>query len=125
MNVGIVKTDPKYKIALQLVNKILVNSGKNEIDDLTKFIDIDRNLIISDKNKKELTDMEKILFKHFNKKKFGWYSRNNIKNYILSFLRYMCNDIGLKFSYTQKDTNTSSNGLIYRKTYTYYSIVTR
>lgn len=123
MSIKIAKTDSKYKTALKLINKILINIDKDQIDDLTNFIDIDRNLIISDKNKNELVKMEKELFKHFDKKKFGWYSRSSVKNYILSFLRHMCNDIGLKFSYYQKDTNTSANGLNYRKTYTYYSII--
>ena len=35
-NVQLEKTDNKYIIALKLINKILININKKEIDDLTK-----------------------------------------------------------------------------------------
>ena len=65
------KTDPKYKMALKFINKILVNTDKEEIDDLTKFTNIDRNLIITDKNKSVLIDMEKQIYALFDKTKSG------------------------------------------------------
>lgn len=116
------KTTPKYKIALELMNKILTNNGKSNIDDLTKFNDFDRELIITDKNKKDFNDMQKKLFGPFDKAKSGWYKRNSVKHYILTFLRYMCSDLGLSFTYEQRDITSNINGSNYRKTHTFYSI---
>ena len=55
----ITKDSEKYKVALKLVNKILVNLGKDEITDLTDFKDIDREDIIKDVNKKALDGLAK------------------------------------------------------------------
>jgi len=116
------KDSDKYKVALKLVNKILVNLGKDEIDDLTKFVDVDREDIIKDVNKKSFEEMEIILFKHFDKAKCGWYKRKKVKNYILTFLRYMCDLIGYEFSYIQRDITTEVDSKKYRKTCMFYSI---
>ena len=59
------KNSDKYKIALKFINKILENLKMNKIDDLTQFKNIDREYIISDINKKTLTDMEKEIYKYF------------------------------------------------------------
>ena len=93
------KKSDKYKMALKLINKILTNISKDEIDDLTKFVNIDREEIIKDVNKKSFEEMEDELFKYFDKVKSGWYRRKTTKNYILTFLRYMCNDIHLSLTY--------------------------
>ena len=71
------KDSNKYKIALQLINKILVNIGKEEIDDLTKFVNIDRDDIIKEVNKTSLEEMDKEIFVLFNKKKCGYYRKTN------------------------------------------------
>lgn len=115
-------SSPKYKIALELINKILVNSNKEEVDDLTKFVDIDRELIISDKNKNDFATMEKSIFKYFDKAKTGWYRRKTTTCYILTFLRYMCIDLGLEFEYKQKEIYSNINGSNYRKSHTFYTI---
>jgi len=102
------KNSDKYKVSLKLVNKILVNIGKEEIDELTKFVDIDREDIIKEVNMKTLTEMEGELFQHFDKYRFGWYRRGKIKTYPLTFLRYLCTDLGFKMifreSRVQKNT---------------------
>lgn len=111
-----------YKISLTFINRILVNLGKNEVADLLEFKDIDRENIISDACKQIFTDLEKELFQQFDKVKCGWYRRNDTKHYILTFLRYMCNQLDLLFSYYKKDITEVVNGKNYRKTHVYYSI---
>jgi hypothetical protein len=91
----------KCKIALSLINQIMINMDKDEIDTLINFKDIDRNDIIDVKNKTTLEDMQKELFTYFDKRDFGWYRRKKTKNYILTFLRYMCNDINFEFKYQE------------------------
>lgn len=116
------KKSPKYKLALNLINKILTNGDKKEITDLTEFVNIDREIIISEKNKEYFVKIEKELYKQFDKAESGWYRRKQVKNYILTFMRYMCSDIGLTLTYEQKDITTNINGSNYRKTHSFYSI---
>lgn len=117
-----VKDSDKYKISLKFINKILINIGKGEVDDLTKFMNIDRKLLLTDSNKQIFCDMESELFDHFDKVKCGWYRRKTTKNYFLTFMRYMCSDIGLQFTFEQKEIYTTINGESYRKSHTYYCI---
>lgn len=117
-----IKNDEKYKTALQLINEILVNLNKSKVDDLTEFKDIDRDLLVSPENKKTFSDMSDILFDKFDRVKCGWYRRTQVKDYILTFLRCMCTDLGLQFTYEQRDITKSINGKNYRKTHTFYFI---
>lgn len=87
------KTSIKYKLLLKFVNAILNNLNKKKIDDLTKFKNIDRINIIKEENKKLLDNMSGELFKHFNKKKCGYYRKTS--NIVLNCLRGMCKEIGL------------------------------
>ena len=81
------KNSDKYKVSLKLVNKILVNIGKEEIDELTKFVDIDREDIIKDVNMTTLTEMEGEVFQYFDKMKCGYYRKTG--SIVLNRLRGM------------------------------------
>ncbi len=98
-NVKIDKDSEKYKVALKFVNKILVNIGKEEVAELIDFKDIDREDIIKEVNKESFREMENELFEQFDKVKMGWYRRNIVSSYILTFLRNMCTDLGYSFTY--------------------------
>ena len=102
--------DAKYNVALKFVNMILTNLGKETIDDLTKFKDIDRNDIIKEENKKGFEQMESKLFEYFNKANCGWYRRKKVSNYILTFLRYMCED--LEYSLTYYELKKQQNKIV-------------
>lgn len=110
----------KYKVILRLINKILINIGKTEIDDLTKFVDIDREDIIKDVNKEALIGMESELFPLFNKKKVGYYRKTDAL--VLNCLRGMVKDIGYELFNVHKDITTTFDGKNYRKTHVIYSI---
>ena len=112
--------DEKYKVALKLVNKILVNIGKEEIDDLVKFVEIDREDIIKEVNKEVLVGMEKELFPLFNKNKCNYYRKTDAL--ILNCLRGVIKQTGLTLTNTKKDITTTINGQNYRKTHMIYSI---
>ena len=113
------KKTGKYVILLKLLNKILTNLSKNNITDLTEFQNIDRDDIIKEENVNCYDELENEIFEYFDKAKCGWYRRNRTKNYLLTFLRVACENIGLKFSYIQK--NRAKNSLV--KTHIYYSII--
>lgn len=109
------KTTDKYKVLLKLINKILVSIGKKNIDDLTQFICINRDDLISDNVKQIYNLLEKELFNSFDKRKCSWYNRKNVHNYILTFLRAALCDIGLNFksSHTCKHINMKAINYIF------------
>lgn len=102
------KTDPKYVILLKLINKILTNINRSNITDLTEFKNVDQDDIIRTENIMVYNEMEKEIFKYFDKVECGWYRRNRTKNYLLTFLRFACAFVGLTFIYDQKNKVTNS-----------------
>ena len=98
----------------------MVNLKKDEIDDLTKFVNIDREDIIKEENKKVLIEMEKDLFQHFNKKNCGYYSKSD--NRILVCIRGMTKDMGFSFKPVKKDVSETINGKSLKRTHYFYSI---
>lgn len=116
------KNSEKYKMALKFVNKILINLDQQEIDDLIQFQNINRDDIIKDVNKTTYNEMEKELFKHFDKKEMAWYRRTVVSHYILTFLKRMSTDLGYDFDYVQKDIYIQNEGNKFRKTCMFYSI---
>ena len=114
------KTSKKYQIALKFVNLILKNINKPEITDLIDFKYIDRVDIIKDENKAALIELENEIFAKdcFDKKKSRFFYRNSVKNYILTFMRYVCNDLDLDLKYVKK--NVTVNCLV--KAHLYYTI---
>ena len=115
------KDSDKYKVILKLINKILINIGKDEIDDLTKFNNIDREDIIKDINKKILTDMESELFPLFNKKNSGYYRKIG-NSYVLNCLRGLLKEMDYEFTYEQKERSETINGKSFRRKHFFYSI---
>jgi len=113
-------TTDKYKVLLEFVNKILINIGKDPITNLTQFKNIDREDIILPKNKPILENMAPKLFKHFNKKKSGYYRKSD--NWMLNVLRGLVREIGLKYSKSIKNIYINENNRAYVKTHTFYSI---
>lgn len=111
----------KLKIALKFVNKILTNLGKDEITELTDFKGIDRLDIIKPENKQVALDMEDEIFKVFSKSKCGYYTRNKVKNFILTLLRGMASELGYIFESSQADVSVVINGENFRKTHMFYS----
>lgn len=116
-------TDTKYIIILKLINTILTNIGKPNINKLEDFKMVDREDIIKEANERSLTAMEDEIYKHFDKAECGWYRRKMTKAYILTFLRYACDKIGYKFTYSQKELTTEINNRNLRQTHIFYNII--
>lgn len=121
--IDIDKNSSKYKVLLKYVNAILNNiEGKSQISDLTNFKDIDREDIIKEVNKKVLIDMEKDLFKYYNKTNSGFYRKS--PNMPLNCLRCMCKELGLLLTFYKKDVYEKVNDKHYRRTKYFYRIKT-
>ena len=111
----------QYKIALKLVNLILVNIGNTEIEVLTDFVNVDREDIIKDVNKVSLIGMENELFPLFNKKDSGYYRKTG-NAFVLNCLRGLMKEMGYELFFEQKDVHNQINDKRFRKTCSYYSI---
>ena len=114
------KDDDKYKLALKFVNVILTNIGKEEVDDLTKFKDIDREDIIKDVNKTSLDEMSNELFSHFDKKKCGYYRKTEA--IVLNCLRGIMKELGYEMIKLKKEKCEEINGRSYKRSHYLYSI---
>lgn len=114
------KENDKYKVILKLINKILVNLEKPEIDDITQFVNIDREDVIKEKNCQVMTEMEPELFPLFNKDKCGYYRHTQYR--ILSILRCCLKDMGYELLFKKKELYFSIDGKNYRKSHVFYYI---
>ena len=109
--------DPRYTVTLKFVNIILTNMGKSAITDLTHFKDIDRDDIIKKENYDSFSIMTNEIFECFNRVVCRYYDRNKIKNYMLTLLRKLCEEMGFSFTYITKVTTTNnfkSSRILYR-----------
>ena len=115
------KTSKKYVLLLKLVNKLLVAMNKKQITDLTDFVDIDRQDIIScDKN--IILDMEKELFKSKIFTKFqGWYRKKAV-SFNLNILRSLVKATGLKLEQAQRNVYTKTNDRVFYNKRMFYTI---
>lgn len=111
------KTSQKYKLLLELINGILKNLNKDQVNDLTDFKNINRLDIIRKDNVILLEEMTNKLFKEFDKSNVGYYRKG--QNWVLNCLRGMCKNIGLKLQKTQKAKSIKSRIV----TQFFYSIV--
>ena len=114
------KNSDKYKVLLKLVNSILSNIGQDEIDEITEFINIDRDDIIKDVNTISFRAIEKELFEHYDKYKCGYYKKSNA--YVLNCLRGLVKQLGYELIYTRKEIGQIVDGKSLRRTHTFYSI---
>lgn len=112
----------KKQTALKFVNKILVNMGKDQINDLLDFKDVHRDVLIDDSNKAIVDEMEPELIEHFDKKKLGYYTRNMIKTILITYLRGICEELGYKFISNKKEVSYKIDGKPTRRTEVFYSI---
>lgn len=114
------KDSDKYKVLLKLVNKILTNLNKAEVDDLTKFIHINREDIIKDINKDSLVAMENELFPLFDKRKSGYYRKTD--GLVINCLRGLLKEAGYEFRPYRKEKSVRINDKSYKQAYFVYSI---
>lgn len=117
------KTDPKYIMGFKVIKAIVKNINGLEINELNEFKDIDRVLIIMDSNKQIIEGMSSEFFKVFTKTSFKWYTRKTTKAYAMTFIWYLCNELGYHLIRKQRDITENVNGAYYRKTHSFFSIV--
>jgi len=99
----------KNNVLLKYVNAILTNIGKEPIENLTDFKEIERLDVIKEENFESLVLLKDEIFAHFDCRQCGWYKRKSTKNYVLSFLRYALTDINLKLIYKEQRKQTDGH----------------
>lgn len=115
------KDDIKYIVLLKLLNAILVNLGKEKIDDITQFVDISRKDIANPVNILSLEAMEKEIFPLYNKTACGYYKKN-AKGFVFNCVRVMVKTIGGQIECKKSKISTIVDGDRFVKVSTIYSI---
>ena len=124
-NINKIENTPKYKILLKILNDILVNVGKKEIEKITDFQHISREDIILEKNEKYIDEITDEILEYYNKADIMFYQKKSIKTYTLSFIKNACSLLGFQLVSAKKDTTiTGVNGKKEKTFITYYSILT-
>lgn len=108
----------KYHVALKFVNNILTNSELEKITDLTNFVDVDRQLIIAQKNEGMLNLMLDEIYYYFGKRECQFGQKGKTKHYIVTILKNMCKQLTL--SLNKKSKNVQKDGFV--KSYILYTI---
>lgn len=108
----------KYYVTLKFVNNILTNSNLEKITELTNFIDVDRQLIIAQKNEDMLSSMLSEIYHYFGKRECQYGQKDKTKHYIVTILKNMCKQLTL--SLNKKSKNIQREGFV--KSYILYTI---
>lgn len=88
----------KYDVILKIVNKMLEADGKPVLKLLTEFQNIKRENILNINTEKIIDEHEDEIFKvGFTRAQLRWGLKPKIKNYMLTFLKYACENVGLDF----------------------------
>ena len=113
----------KYNLVLKLVNKLLINMNKSEINNLEHFKDIIRQDVITEANYKTVEEMEPEILKYFDKAKTGYYQKKRAgDNYPVNFIRGLLRQINLKLEHKEEDRTIKMNNQSYRQKIIFYSI---
>jgi len=111
--------DRKKRIVLEIINRISVAIGKKQIKDLCDFVNIRRNMILSDDVKTIVNDNREYIFKNgFNKAECMVYQKN-LRNPHYSIIKGMLKQIG--YDIVSKNTSKYVNKV--REMFTVYSII--
>lgn len=117
------KNDPKYITLLLFINTVLCNANLPVINDLTQFVNINRNIFVTDTNYNALITIKDNILKHFYKTEIKWIKHTIGNDYVLFFVRAACKSLGLKLLYKRKEVYTKINDKNYRTFCGFYSII--
>lgn len=90
------QTEEKKIVMLEFLNRLLLNSDMEPINEITEFNDVLRQDLIKDSSVKIMENSLPVIFGPFHKDKCNYYRKCITQNYIIVLLRYMCLDIGYK-----------------------------
>jgi len=111
--------EKRKEILLIILNKILENSNKPIINNITDFVMEREDLI---KNDKLMESNYEIIFEHY-LKDISHYRRASAKNYIVILLKNMCKQAGFKLSKKMIDKGVTVENKRCRIKVTTYIIV--
>jgi len=89
--------EQQNKTILKLLNVILKNANKNKIQNVSDFKEIKKSDVLDEKNIIYFNEIHNEILNSFTKQEIRYNSRNNVKHYILTFLKFACKVVGYKF----------------------------
>jgi hypothetical protein len=114
----------KYDIILKIVNEVLKENNKPEIEHLLDFKNVERECLIGENIDKIVDNhITEILEAGFSKPQLGWNNKSKLKCFIFTFLKNSCQNIDLCFSSKQKVIPIITDGVEKTKWSTIYDIV--
>jgi hypothetical protein len=112
--------DKKKEILLLMLNKILENSQKPKIREITDFW-MERDELISEGNESIMVENYDYIFSCYTKD-LSHYRRASAKQYIVILLKNMCKQSGFNLIKKMKDKGVTVGNDKYRKKVTTYKI---
>lgn len=109
----------KYKVTLNLLNGLLKNMNKEEIDDITQFKNIKREDLLKESCNQILNEHIDNIIQQFGKSKIRYNMRNKRNCYVLSVIKYLVSFCGYDFV----SNNISEYVIKNTMTYDYKSVV--
>jgi hypothetical protein len=102
------------RVMLEILNKILIAMGKDEIQNMCDFKNIHRDELIQDKYKNIIdVNLAYILNNGYRKSKCMVYQQKTIKHYHLSIIKGMLKSIGYKLLSTKRSKISNEERNIY------------
>ena len=108
----------KQDLLLEFINLMFEKLGRTKIDELLEFKMVDRCDLINEEFISVFSILEHEILELFTKTQIR-YHKKDTEGYFVNFIKYVCDDIGLKFKATQKNKYHKSKAT--RKVY--YSII--
>lgn len=115
-NKSIDVTVKKYDILLVFLNALLTNMGKQHINDIADFKMIRRDELLTELNESCIDQYKDQLHTFYSKHNTKYLHKKSVKNYILTFLKALVDEIGLDFcsmSVTERDGKTTKTHVLY------------
>lgn len=101
-NKGKEKAKQKYEVLLKFLNK-LIEKKYNKLTNILDFKNIKRDDLIIEDSMIIFEDSKDEIFKVFDKNSLMYTRKNHIKTYIISIIKIMTDDLGLKFTSMYKN----------------------
>jgi hypothetical protein len=118
------KSDPRYIMTLNILNAILKELNKQEIDDIIQFKDISKDELLCGECKKIIYAQYPDIIKLFENHGVKDFCRINGTNYVINNIRFLAINCGYSFISRQKEKKEKcGDGMYKRKFITYYLII--
>jgi len=106
-NKSIDTTIKKYDILLMFLNALLTKMGKHQITDVLDFKLIRRDELLTQENEDIIEEHKDLIHAFYSKHNTKYLQKKSVKNYLLTFLKALTNELNLDLGSTTIITRVS------------------